>query len=300
MFEKYKFIKKFRLHQACYLMVDVEPPPDEYDLPSGKLSQPNFLWLKRKPVLLAVDAFLKNFILIFWSSTPGAVEFNEIMVKIQGQKTGINKDNLSTGGHVLAHVFTQLNDDPAFQADPNGFYPIELTRHDLCVIAGVMGLKPAFLANETASAPIEEKKTPVEILPIHTAQNVTWKHIFMTVRNYEMTEIKFSGEVENRRHADMGLKEVAGKPGIVLMQFLILAINSGELKPTTGTDDIKHTISRLRKTLRALFPDISGEPIPYIKGQWQTVFRLTADPENLFETMPDGTKEKIFPHLQNQ
>jgi hypothetical protein len=59
---------------------------------------------------------------------------------------------------------------------------------------------------------------------------------------------------------------------------------------------VKHTVKRLRKALKMLFPGITGEPLPHIKGQWETAFTLAADKQNLLETMPDTTRE-LFERL---
>lgn len=276
-------------------MVDLEPPPDEYDLPPGKLLTPKFLHLKNKPVPATVDAFLKKLVTFHFNGT-----LTKVFDKIESQETGIKKSNLATVSNVLTWEFQQIENDPNFQANPNDFYPIELTRQDLKDIADKMKLKPAFLLEGkppgTAQAEIPQKAGG--IMPIPTPQSATWKQITLTVRNYDYTELKYPDGTENRRQKDLGLIERAGKPGKVLTLFFILAFKKGELKPPASADDIKQTVARLRKILRALFPDISGDPLPYIQGTWKTAFRLSADTENLLASYPEKSKDALISYFK--
>lgn len=142
------------------------------------------------------------------------------------------------------------------------------------------------------ATPLNAKTQNHDIFPIETPPGTTWNKLFLTVRNYEITEIRHPGGTVNKRHTEMGLTERgAGKTGTVAMLYFMLAWNGGESNPIATTKDIKPTMHRLRKQLRALFPGIDGEPLPYIKGQWEAAFNLKADRDTLLETLPDATRE---------
>jgi hypothetical protein len=158
--------------------------------------------------------------------------------------------------------------------------------------------------------PAKEIPTPAEIIkksdifPIETPPGATWKQIFFTVKNYEITEIKYPDGTVNKLHKEMGLKQ-RGKgplPGALLMLYLPMAALNGYLPAQGNVEDIKANMSRLRQCFRALFPNISGDPLPFIDNEYQTAFELRTDPDNFFNNMPPDTIDYIenFTRAANQ
>jgi|GEM_PF-6526576 len=143
--------------------------------------------------------------------------------------------------------------------------------------------------------PSREPQKGPNIFPIETPSGTTWEQIYFTVRNYEISEIRYPGGLENKLHKEIGLRQ-RGKsplPGALLTLYLSMAALNGVLPAQGNTKILKSNIYRLRQCFKSLFPNISGDPIPYIDHEYRTAFTLRPDPENFFNQMPDPTKDYL-------
>jgi len=157
-------------------------------------------------------------------------------------------------------------------------------------------LKPSFLQDTAKEIPAPAEITKKsDIFPIEAPPETTWKQIYFTCKNYDITEIKYPGDKKNKLHKEMGLKQ-RGKgplPGALLRLYLPMAALNGYLPAQGNIEVIKANMSRLRQCFRALFPNIPGDPLPFKNNEYQTAFTLRPDPDNFYNQMPDVTKEYV-------
>lgn len=139
----------YRLHQAAYLMVDREPPPDEFEEVEVKkrfawakaaLRSSEHAWrhFKSKAVYHDVESFLRLFLKKFAKG-----EFEEI------------KEHLNAQSEHLEQLATLAVEDPGRPININALYPVLLSKEDLRLIAKRLGINPVFLMEKNPEAKIE-------------------------------------------------------------------------------------------------------------------------------------------------
>lgn len=158
---------EYPLSEACYLMVDQEPVPDEFEfIPPMQVQSENyqaiktedgkirfekkpFTWtrpeqhvLKPKPFTSRVEQFLRKFSMLYCNG-----ELQEIQDRIHDicfteKSTGLGR----TLGQHIVKIGMYLSANPSERiSNPNDFRDIVLTTDELRIVAKRMGLTPKFL-----------------------------------------------------------------------------------------------------------------------------------------------------------
>lgn len=254
-------MNQYRMSQACYLMVNKEPPPDEMeekDIFASSGSRKHHISiikreLKPKPMPWDVDRFLKQFL-----NAIAENRFPEINEKLKKQEV-IHKEGALTHDKSIVNIFQKIQwihkkmaAEPVEPVSPNHFYDTLLSAEDLTAIAKNFNLRPAFLAPFNKD-PLENNDNQVKI---PTPKGTSWNQIKLRIVNADRIEITHPGGMQPYRSRDLGLSEKRILWPLV-EQF---AKHQGELKPDESAP-LKANVSNLRVFFQSLFPDINGSPI---------------------------------------
>ena len=131
------------------------------------------------------------------------------------------------------------------------------------------------------------QKSPLDLLPVQTPENLRWENVIITFVNLDAVQIKYKAFSEPRTSDEIGFGDSRGaKEPLTLWRLLMeFAENEGVLSPTfvsdTGNPDtFKKRISRLADKLNAAFPNIDGSPIHRYNRRrgYQTRFVINVSP----------------------
>lgn len=167
-------IETYRLHQAAFLMVDREPPPDEMPKDAGTrtvgkvtLITPKHFDLEPKACPWDVEKFLKSFLQLVMSGIVSdlgdKLHRQEISFKIKVPDQGYIQ--IKTARQLVHWLHHKAENFPLEPTNINDFFPIILDRSDLISIAKILDLNPTFLQDKT-TPPTEINSTPPEPLSI--------------------------------------------------------------------------------------------------------------------------------------
>ena len=130
-----------------------------------------------------------------------------------------------------------------------------------------------------------------------TPPETTWREVMVWV-----TDLMIAVEVKRRRRnftfvaAGFEDKRTGGVPDAMWTLLKVFAMRGGVI-PYDGTDldhntrtNLKQYVAQLRRRLRALIPDIGGDPIPYDNDErgYRTAFQIASQDSVLFK-VPEGT-----------
>ena len=126
-----------------------------------------------------------------------------------------------------------------------------------------------------------------QLIPIRTEPGTTWKQVLVEFLDQERVRVSVPGHVEKRSFVEMGFRDrrKLGEQADVLWELLrLLAREEGQLGsadskrliPAASFGKVKRWVSDIRSRLRALFPDIGGDPFkPYRTAKaYETEFVL--------------------------
>jgi hypothetical protein len=114
-------------------------------------------------------------------------------------------------------------------------------------------------------------------LSVNVPGAVNWRDLELTIRDNEYSEVLEikgpGGFMLNCKPSEYGLK---GRK--LWAMFKIFADGNGVVAPAKVIDNVKPTVSRLRKALKSMFPDLPGDPIPWSPREraWKTAFPVSA------------------------
>jgi hypothetical protein len=125
------------------------------------------------------------------------------------------------------------------------------------------------------------------VVPFEVPDGTCWEQISITFINEDVVRIAVGGKVENRDFAEMGFadkRKSEEPPDRLWTVFRGFARNDGKIGwedsvdlPDGNRGKLKKWVSDIRTRLRAIFPQIPGDPLkPYRKVKaYETRFRLT-------------------------
>ena len=270
--------ESFTVLEVAYLLADIEPEPVYEPMPPAAIAA-------LKGILRFVRygkaaAFLDRHAL---KSKPfHSVSFLDACERVLDKAERIQpgffrrcewltypaEEALYAGAPLYAELFNQ--------------YTIE--RQECSEVARDMSVQPEFLETDDDAAKMNADSVN-GILSFTTPAGTKWSDIRCIIRNNgysEMLEIQGPGGQKNYNPWELGFRE-QGKSksrdkisgGKLWNSFVDFAKGCGEVQGNKHWSPQKHDVSRLRKLLGQIFPDIEGRPISdYKNGCWKAAFHI--------------------------
>jgi len=199
--------------------------------------------------------------------------------------------NASKGALVL--VPGDMPPQDAWTSNPPAVVPLKLVARleDRCLALDKDHLE-GLLTVDRRKAPIKAQKT------FPTPPGTPWNEVMVWVTDSTITiEAKRRSRDYSFQAAGFEEKRKRGVPDAIWALLKVFAMRGGEI-PFDGSDldhntrtNLKQYVSVLRRRLRALIPNIDGDPVPHVKdnGCYRMAFKI-ASRESLTFPVPDGTQ----------
>lgn len=145
-------------------------------------------------------------------------------------------------------------------------YTFASMAHITCIANGGLTLDQAELVNRISKGQRQQDQT---VVPFTVAPGTRWEELTISFVNEETVKIVVRGSIEHRTFREMGFMDARKREETadrLWSALLWLAQNHGEIDWTDSrgkvndTGSIKKRISKIRERLKAVFPDIAGDP----------------------------------------
>jgi len=256
----------YRLHQAAFLMVDREPPPDELPKDAGTrqvgkitLITPKHFDLEPKACPYDVDRFLKGFLQIIIENRIPELgdKLHQQQISFQVKAPGKGYIRIKNSRELVHWLHHKVELFPLEPTNINDFFPIILEKSNLVEIAEKLNISPAFLKDQPAAEPTQTPE-PAEKKPfsIPVPDGTAWGQITFRIVNDQRVEVTHPGGVAPWTMKALGLDK---KPKLKAL-FELFAVSGGSVRVPEIIQK-KENIRRLKDHIKSLFPNVKGEPI---------------------------------------